>query len=108
MTKNSSVGAVMDVASRPPIVFVAGEGSWLRDSEGGSFLDFVQGWAVNCLGHTPRPVIAALARQAERLINCSPAFYNEPMIRLSELLADIAGCTKYFFPTAGPRPTKAR
>jgi acetylornithine/N-succinyldiaminopimelate aminotransferase len=101
VTKNSSFGAVMDVASRPPIVFVAGEGSWLRDSEGGSFLDFVQGWAVNCLGHTPRPVIAALARQAERLINCSPAFYNEPMIRLSELLAVHSGLHQVFLSNSG-------
>jgi acetylornithine/N-succinyldiaminopimelate aminotransferase len=101
MTINSNFDAVMDVAARPPIVFVAGQGSWLRDSEGGSFLDFVQGWAVNCLGHSPRPVVAALARQAERLINCSPAFYNEPMIRLSALLAAHSGLHQVFLANSG-------
>ena len=52
---------VMDIASRPPIVFVSGEGSWLTDADGRRYLDFIQGWAVNCLGHSPRPIIEALA-----------------------------------------------
>ncbi|MEA2728836.1 MAG: acetylornithine/N-succinyldiaminopimelate aminotransferase, partial [Acetobacteraceae bacterium] len=83
--------AVMDITPRPPIVFVAGQGSWLTDSNGRRYLDFIQGWAVNCLGHSPRPIIQALARQAETLINCSPAFYNDQLIRLSDLLARHSG-----------------
>ena len=71
--------AVMDITPRPPLVFVAGHGSWLTDTEGRRYLDFIQGWAVNTLGHSPRPILDALTRQAERLINCSPAFYNDQM-----------------------------
>jgi acetylornithine/N-succinyldiaminopimelate aminotransferase len=41
----------MHVADRPPVIFVEGKGSWLYDREGRPYLDFVQGWAVNCLGH---------------------------------------------------------
>ena len=55
--------AVMDIAARPPVVFVAGQGSWLTDSEGRRYLDFIQGWAVNCLGHSPRVILDALARR---------------------------------------------
>ncbi len=94
-------GAVMDIASRPPIVFVGGHGSWLTDSEGRDYLDFIQGWAVNCLGHSPQPILQALARQAERLINCSPAFYNDQMIRLSDLLARHSGLHRVFLANSG-------
>jgi acetylornithine/N-succinyldiaminopimelate aminotransferase len=101
MTTPYNFDAVMDVAPRPPIVFVAGHGSWLTDSEGRTYLDFIQGWAVNCLGHSPRPILDALARQAERLINCSPAFYNDQMIRLSELLARHSGLHQVFLANSG-------
>ena len=93
--------AVMDITSRPPVIFVSGQGSWLTDSEGNSYLDFIQGWAVNCLGHSPRPILQALARQAERLINCSPAFYNDQMIRLSDLLTRHSGLHQVFLANSG-------
>jgi acetylornithine/N-succinyldiaminopimelate aminotransferase len=94
-------GAVMDIARRPPIVFVAGEGSWLTDDQGRRYLDFIQGWAVNCLGHSPQPILRALARQAERLINCSPAFYNDQMIRLSDMLSHHSGLQQVFLANSG-------
>jgi acetylornithine/N-succinyldiaminopimelate aminotransferase len=93
--------AIMDITPRPSIVFVAGQGSWLTDSEGRSYLDFIQGWAVNCLGHSPRPIIQALARQAADLINCSPAFYNDQMIRLAELLTRHSGLHQVFLANSG-------
>lgn len=93
--------AVMDIARRPPVVFVAGQGSWLSDSEGRRYLDFIQGWAVNCLGHSPPVIIQALARQAERLINCSPAFYNDQMIRFADLLAQHSGLHQVFLANSG-------
>jgi len=92
---------IMDIAPRPPIIFVAGHGSWLTDSEGRRYLDFIQGWAVNCLGHSPPPIIEALARQAARLMNCSPAFYNDQMVRLAELLAQHSGLHQVFLANSG-------
>src|SRR6266566_5159782 len=67
--------ALMEITNRPPVVFVEGRGSWLRDQSGKDYLDFIQGWAVNCLGHCPDAVTTAITRQAARLINCSPSFY---------------------------------
>jgi acetylornithine/N-succinyldiaminopimelate aminotransferase len=93
--------AVMDITARPPTVFVSGRGSWLTDSEGKSYLDFIQGWAVNCLGHSPQPIIQAMASQAAKQINCSPAFYNDQMIRLSELLARHSGLHHVFLANSG-------
>ena len=43
MTSTASFDSVMDITPRPSAVFVAGEGSWLTDSEGRSYLDFIQG-----------------------------------------------------------------
>jgi acetylornithine/N-succinyldiaminopimelate aminotransferase len=93
--------AVMEVTKRPPIVFVQGEGSWLTDSQGKRYLDFVQGWAVNCLGHSPPAVLRALTEQAGRLINCSPAYYNEQMVRLSDMLVQASGLHKVWLGNSG-------
>ncbi len=93
--------SVMDIARRPPLTFVSGQGSWLTDAEGRTYLDFVQGWAVNCLGHSPTLLADALAAQARRLINCSPAFYNEPMVRLSSRLARASGLHHVFLANSG-------
>ena len=97
----SNFDAVMDITPRPPTVFTGGEGSWLSDSDGRVYLDFIQGWAVNTLGHSPRVITDALARQAARLINCSPAFYNDAMIRLSGLLAQHSGLHQVFLANSG-------
>ena len=90
------VRGVMKVADRPSTVMVEGHGSWLWDADGKRYLDFVQGWAVNCLGHAPAVIAETLATQARRLINASPAFYNEPMARLAALLADTSGLAEVF------------
>ena len=92
---------IMKVADRPPLVMVEGKGSWLWDSEGRKYLDFVQGWAVNCLGHSPDVILDALNDQARRLLNCSPAYYNEPMSRLATLIADSTGLDEVFLCNSG-------
>jgi acetylornithine/N-succinyldiaminopimelate aminotransferase len=99
--KPSPFDAVMNITPRPPIVFVSGQGSWLTDSAGRTYLDFIQGWAVNTLGHSPRVLVDALAQQAERLINCSPAYYNDQMIRLCDMLAQHSGLHHVFLANSG-------
>jgi acetylornithine/N-succinyldiaminopimelate aminotransferase len=96
-----SVEHVMKVTARPPVVMVEGAGSWLRDSDGRQYLDFVQGWAVNCLGHAHPVMRRALEEQAGRLINCSPSFYNAPMARLATLVAGSSGLRDVFFCNSG-------
>jgi acetylornithine/N-succinyldiaminopimelate aminotransferase len=95
------LGRVMRVAERPPVVMVKGRGSWLWDRDGKPYLDFVQGWAVNCLGHCAPVVVEALAAQARRLINPSPAFHNEEMARLATLLAERTGLGDVFLCNSG-------
>ncbi len=93
--------SVMDITTRPDIVFVEGRGSWLTDHRGNRYLDLNQGWAVSCLGHSPPAVVTALIRQASSLINCSPAFFNAPMIGLANVLAAASGLENVFFTSSG-------
>ena len=93
--------SVMYITKRPDIVMVEGSGSWLTDQNGKRYLDFLQGWAVNCLGHCNPGVVNALHQQAQKLINPSPAFYNGPMIRLSDLLTANSCFDKVFFANSG-------
>ena len=96
-----SFNSLMEITKRPANVFVEGHGSWLKDANGKEYLDFVQGWAVNCLGHSPRALVAAISKQAAKLINCSPAFYNGPMIRLADLIVKHSCLQRVFFANSG-------
>src|SRR5262249_19149156 len=93
--------SLMFITKRPDVTFVRGEGSYLYDEQGRRYLDFIQGWAVNSLGHSPQVARDALSEQASRVINVSPAYYNEPMSRLAELLAELSGLDRVFFANTG-------
>ena len=102
MADNSySFASLMKITKRPSTVFVEGHGSWLKDANGKEYLDFVQGWAVNCLGHSPKVLVEAIAKQAGKLINCSPAYYNETMIKLADLIVKYSCLHKVFFTNSG-------
>ena len=104
----SPFDSLMEITSRPPVVFVEGHGSWLRDADGKQYLDFVQGWAVNCLGHWPRCDHRGARRAGRQLINCSPAFYNEPMVRLAGLIARQSGLDQTFLANQRRRSERGR
>ena len=93
--------ALMDITHRPPLLFVEGSGMWLTDHRGKRYLDFIQGWAVNALGHCPPQIAAALAHQSSQFINASPAFYNAPAIALAKRLATLSGLERTFFASSG-------
>ena len=100
-TPPPATDALMWITQRPDLFFVRGEGSWLTDHRGKRYLDFVQGWAVNCLGHCPPQIQQALAEQAARLINPSPAFFNVPSARLAQRLVAHSGFDRVFFASSG-------
>ncbi|WP_416049603.1 acetylornithine transaminase [Cupriavidus basilensis] len=95
------VQSLMYITNRPELVFTEGKGSWLTDHNGKRYLDFVQGWAVNCLGHSNQAMIDALVDQSKKLFNPSPAFYNEPMLKLAKQLTDASCFDKVFFANSG-------
>src|SRR3954453_8876392 len=93
--------ALMEITARPPTVFVRGEGSWLWDDTGKRYLDFIQGWAVNCLGHSPAVLAEALAAQGKLLLTPSPAFYNAPSLKLAKALVEQSCFDQVFFTNSG-------
>lgn len=101
MSKSSTFDSLMSITKRPPIVMVEGRGSWLTDSSGKRYLDFIQGWAVNSLGHAPAVISQALSSQSARLISPSPAFYNQQAIRLANLLTANSCFERVFFTNSG-------
>jgi acetylornithine/N-succinyldiaminopimelate aminotransferase len=96
-----SFDALMDITARPKTVFVRGEGSWLWDDSGKRYLDFIQGWAVNCLGHSPPAVAEAIAAQAKTLITASPAYFNAASLRLAKALVENSAFDQVFFANSG-------
>ncbi|MBV9461729.1 MAG: acetylornithine transaminase [Bradyrhizobium sp.] len=93
--------ALMDITARPQTVFVRGEGSFLWDDTGKRYLDLIQGWAVNCLGHAPSCVAKAVAEQAKLLITPSPAYYNAASLKLAKALVDASCFDQVFFANSG-------
>ncbi|MEN3296225.1 MAG: acetylornithine/N-succinyldiaminopimelate aminotransferase [Burkholderiales bacterium] len=96
-----NVNALMHITNRPPLVFTEGSGMWMTDNTGKRYLDYLQGWAVNCLGHSPKCIQDALNAQAKKIINPSPAFYNEPSIQLASLLTQNSVFDRVFFANSG-------
>ena len=100
-TSAPKLDALMNVARRPEAVFTQGRGSWLWDSEGRRYLDLVQGWAVNTLGHAPPQISAALAAQSRRLLQPGPGFFNDRAAELASRLALLTGLDRVFFTSSG-------
>lgn len=98
LTDNNSI---MFTCKRPDVIMEIGKGMYLWDTNGKKYLDFVAGWAVNCLGHSPKAIQDALCQQASKLVNCSPSFYNSKMLEFAGLLSKNSCFDKVFFATSG-------
>jgi len=59
---------LMPITHRPSVVMDHGQGSFLWDEEGRRYLDLLQGWAVNSLGHAPPELLDVIAQQAGQLL----------------------------------------
>ncbi|MHB1558019.1 MAG: acetyl ornithine aminotransferase family protein [Isosphaeraceae bacterium] len=74
-----------------PLVVRRARGAMIEDMDGNRFLDYTAGIAVTNAGHSHPKVVAAIRKQAGRLIHMSGTdFYYTPQIRLAERLAAMA------------------
>ena len=92
---------LMNVTARPEVVMIQGRGSYLWDNRGKKYLDFIQGWAVNALGHCPAELRDALVTQAELLVTPSPALHNAPQLELAKRLSELSGLDQSHFSSTG-------
>jgi acetylornithine/N-succinyldiaminopimelate aminotransferase len=95
------LNAVMPITPRPSLIFEKGEGAWLINNDGSRYLDFIQGWAVNTLGHCNNVIVNAIQQQAAQLINASPAYYTTPMVELANFLNTESHLDHVFFTNSG-------
>lgn len=73
-----------------PLVARRGQGMFVEDVDGNSFLDFSAGIAVVSTGHCHPDVVKAIQRQAETLIHMSGTdFYYPQIAQLAEKVAAI-------------------
>ena len=86
---------------RYPIALVKGKGSRVWDKSGKQYIDFVSGLAVNNLGHCHPSVVAAIKKQAEKLIHVSNLYHIEPQSQLAEKLTSLSFADKIFFCNSG-------
>ena len=93
---------VMQTYGRLPVAFVRGEGSYLWDSAGNRYLDFLGGLAVTSLGHADAEVADAIADQARTLLHVSNLYYNDVQPQVAARLnALLGGGGRVFFANSG-------
>ena len=98
---------LMAITDRPAAVMERGAGSYLWDESGGRYLDFIQGWAVNSLGHAPEEICQALTAQSRQLITPSPALHNRPQLDLAQLLTHNGVFAQVHFTNSGAEANEA-
>ena len=80
------MSALANNYNRRKLSFKYGKGSFLFSTKGKKYLDFVQGIAVNSLGHSNPNLIKALNKQAKKLWHLSNAFEIPEAEKLAKLL----------------------
>src|SRR5205823_2152111 len=99
--------ALMTTYKRYPIVAERGEGCRLWDVDGRAYLDFLGGLAVDVLGHAPRVLTEAVARQAAELVQTSNLLYTRPQVELAEFLIARSSFDRVFFCNSGAEANEA-
>ncbi len=73
------------------VVLTSGEGIWVTDVDGATYIDALSAYSSLNLGHRHPRIINALKAQAERLTITSRAFRNDQLPLFCEELAELCG-----------------
>ena len=93
--------------NRKKISFKSGKGSFLISTKGDKYLDFVQGIAVNSLGHAHPKLIKAINTQSKKLWHVSNAFIIPEGELLANKLAKKTFADFVMFQNSGAEATEA-
>ena len=93
--------------NRKKISFTRGKGTYLYSSNGTKYLDFVQGIAVNSLGHAHPKLVKAIRDQSKRLWHVSNAFQIPEGERLAKKLCQKTFADYVMFQNSGAEATEA-
>ena len=92
---------------RPPMVFARGEGCYLFDTDGKSYLDMAAGIAVMALGHSDPAWAEAVAAQAAELTHLSNLYHSRPHVELAARLVAHSFADRVFFCNSGTEANEA-
>ncbi len=92
---------------RRKISFKNGKGSFLHSTRGKKYLDFVQGIAVNSLGHSNPYLSKALKKQVNKVWHVSNAFLIPEGEKLAKRLSKYTFAEKIIFQNSGAEATEA-
>ena len=101
------MSAILDTYNRKKISFKRGKGSFLYATNGKKYLDFVQGIAVNSLGHSNPHLVRAINKQAEKVWHVSNAFIIPEGEKLAKKFAKKTFADCVIFQNSGTEATEA-
>ena len=93
--------------NRKKISFSKGKGSFLYSTDGKKYLDFVQGIAVNSLGHAHPNLVAALSKQSKKVWHVSNAFIIPEGEKLAKKIKQNTFADYVLFQNSGAEATEA-
>ena len=93
--------------NRKKISFLKGKGSFLYSTNGSKYLDFVQGIAVNSLGHAHPKLIKTISNQSKKLWHVSNAFTIPEGEELAKKIANKTFADYIIFQNSGAEATEA-
>jgi acetylornithine/N-succinyldiaminopimelate aminotransferase len=93
--------------NRKKISFKYGKGSFLYSNDGKKYLDFIQGIAVNSLGHANPKLVKAINQQSKKIWHVSNAFIIPEGERLAKKLANKTFADFVMFQNSGAEATEA-
>ena len=93
--------------NRKNLSFIKGAGSFLYSTNGTKYLDFVQGIAVNSLGHAHPELVKTINKQAKKLWHISNAFQIPEGEELAKKLVKKTFADYVLFQNSGAEATEA-
>ena len=101
------MSSVAKTYNRKKISFKRGKGSYLYSTKEKKYLDFVQGIAVNSLGHSNEYLVKAITKQAKKLWHVSNAFIIPEQEKLAKRLTQKTFADYVIFQNSGAEATEA-
>ena len=101
------MSSILNTYNRKKITFTKGKGSFLYSKNGQKYLDFIQGIAVNCLGHANNYLIKSIYKQSKKLWHVSNVFTIPEQEKLAKRLTQKTFADFVAFQNSGAEATEA-
>ena len=101
------MSSILGTYARRNISFKEGKGCYLFSSNGEKYLDFVQGIAVNVLGHCHEHLVNAIKEQSSKLWHVSNVFVIPEQEKLAKKLTENTFADFVCFQNSGSEATEA-